>query len=178
MAQTYLNKKQELFCKFVAEGMTYTQAYETAGYEPSSANASTLASKPLVKARIAELKEESERRAMEFQVLVDQTKDTPNGAAMIQLGAEWTFQRIMDMMAENVRVAQIASEYKAANECLKMMAEAMDMFKKAAPDPAQGKLPPGSTLNLIGQVTQMLGEQKGGTIEPDMPDNSLAPRKA
>lgn len=175
MAQTYLNKKQELFCKFVAEGMTYTQAYETAGYEPSSANASTLASKPLVKARIAELKEDSERRAMEFQVLVDQTQGMPEAGRMIQVGAEWTFQRVMDMMGENVKLAQIAGEYKAANECLKLMGEAMKMFEKVAGGNDKPALPGAGSLTLIGKVVNALGGDPDAADEG--PANALRPAK-
>ena len=173
MSQQYLNKKQELFCKFVAGGATQVEAYELAGYEPSSANASTMANKPLVKARIAELRAEHERQENEFKLLAMQAENAdPEFAQQIQKGVTWSFQRVMDMMAENVRLAQIAGEYKAANECLKMMGEGMNMFDKASTPKDDKGLSPGSPLTLIGQVTQIL-EQNG--VQSD--DNALAPRR-
>ncbi len=185
MAEKYLNKKQELFAKFMAEGSTQLEAYELAGYEPSSANASTLANKPLVRKRIAELKAEHERKEAEFKVLAQRAEEAdPTLAAEIAFGAEWNFQRVMDMMGANVRLAQIAGEYKAANECLKMMGEAMKMFadakaKQAAND-ATGL--PGS-LALIKNLTQIMGEQ--GTPdcipapeeEETEPANPVRPRR-
>lgn len=174
MSQQYLNKKQELFCKFLAAGSTQLEAYELAGYEPSSANASTMANKPLIKARVAELRAEHERQEQEFKLLAMQAENAdPELAQQIQKGVAWSFQRVMDMMAENVRLAQIAGEHKAANECLKMMGEAMSMFDKASTPKDDKGLPPGSPLTLIGQVTQIL-EQNG--VQPES-DNALAPRR-
>lgn len=172
MAQSYLNKKQELFAKFLAQGSTQLEAYELAGYQPNSANANTLSKHPLVKERVAELKEEFQARENEFRLLALQAENSDAPAAQIEREATWTFQRIMDMMGENVRLAQIAGEYKAANECLKMMAEAMKMFEGAVEKgKGKGELPPGP-MTLIGQVTNILetaGEATG---------NALAPRPA
>jgi hypothetical protein len=179
MAQQYLNKKQELFCKFIAGGASQMEAYELAGYEPSSSNASTLYNKPIVQQRIAELKEEAERKEAEFRILAKQAQDAdPAMAAEIAKGAEWNFQRIMDMMGENVRLAQVAGEYKAANECLKMMGEAMQMFVKAKGD----ETPVHGNLALIGQITNVLEDaNKAQRRDPDPEDegpvNPVRPRK-
>lgn len=177
MAQQYLNKKQELFCKFLAGGATQLEAYELAGYEPSSANASTLANKPLIKDRVRELTAEQERRDNEFKILAMQAEDAdPEMAQAIKKGATWSFQRVMDMMAENVRLAQIAGEYRAANECLKMMGEGMKMFDKATqPDDGQKQLPAGHPLTYIGNITNILEANKAAEAEAD--DNALAPRR-
>jgi phage terminase small subunit len=129
--QAYLNRKQELFAKFLAEGCNQLDAYVNAGYEPSSANASTLANKPLVKARVEELRQAAERRELEFQVMRREAAGSPEKLVEV---AEWTMQRVMDMMAENVKLAQIAGEYRAANETFKMMGEALNMFQKAKTD--------------------------------------------
>lgn len=182
MAEKYLNKKQELFCKFVAGGATLVDAYELAGYEPSSSNASTLANKPLVKQRIEELKQEAERKEAEFRVLARQAAEAdPGMATEIAKGAEWNFQRIMDMMGENVRMAQIAGEYKAANECLKMMGEAMQMFTKAKGEHEGVGM--GGNLALIGQITNVLeNANRSAARDPDAeeegPVNPVRPRKA
>ena len=170
--QTYLNKKQELFCKFMAEGCLQLDAYVNAGYEPSSANASTMANKPLVKARIEELKEQNERRRVEFEVMKRQAAGKPQ--ELIEV-AEWTFQRVMDMMAENVKLAQIAGEYRPANETLKMMGEALKMFEKAKSDANQGNSSGAkNTLALIGQVTQLFDGAGGGNDSGEQ--NPLRPR--
>lgn len=172
MAQTYLNKKQELFAKFLAEGCNQLDAYVNAGYEPSSANASTLANKPLVKQRVEELKMEAERREIEFQVMRREAAGAPQKLVEV---AEWTMQRVMDMMAENVKLAQIAGEYKAANETLKMMGEALNMFQKAKSDADQGNQKGAkNTLALIGQVTQVLADAGGGSDSGEQ--NALRPR--
>lgn len=178
MAQKYLNKKQELFCRFIANGETQLRAYELAGYEPSSANASTLFNKPLIQQRISELKAEIEREEIEFRALRAKVEEAdPEGTAMIVKGVEWTFQRVMDMMAENVRLAQIAGEYKASNEALKMMADAMRMF-----DHAKGQTPErqreGNQITLIKEVTNLLtGNQPGPIDHDDRPTNPLKPSK-
>lgn len=178
MAQKYLNRKQELFCKFVAGGETQIRAYELAGYEPSSANASTLFHKPLVQERIKELKAEYEREEIEFRALKAKADEAdPEGSAAIAKGVEWTFQRVMDMMAETVRLAQIAGEYRAANEGLKMMGEAMRMF-----DDAKGRSQEAQTTNnnltLIKEVTQLLTKDAGPSSQDDRPANPLKPQKA
>jgi len=175
MAQSYLNKKQELFCQFVAGGETYTKAYELAGYEPSTSNASILANKDLVKKRVAELKADYERRENEFKLLADKAeKADPHFAAEIKSGLEWTFQRVMDLMGENVRLAQVAGEYRAANECLKMMGEAMQMFDDATGGNGGNKTPAQGPLAIIGQVTQLLERQ--GHESDEGRDNPLRPR--
>jgi phage terminase small subunit len=172
--QTYLNKKQELFCKFMSEGCNQLDAYQNAGYEPSSANASTMANKPLVKARIEELKQQAERRELEFQVMRREAAGAPERLVEV---AVWTMQRVMDMMAENVKLAQIAGEYRAANETFKMMGEALNMFNKAKADADQrNNSGAKNTLALIEQVTQVFTDSGGGSGPSEQ--NALRPRLA
>lgn len=171
MSDDFLNKKQELFCRFVAGGETQTTAYELAGYSPSTSNACTLANKPEIKKRIAQLREEHLREQTEFKVRLAQVQEMGD-PDLIQKECEWTFNRVMDMIGENVRLAQIAGEFKAANEGLKMMGDAMSMFakenEKNANPPAQGH------LTLIGKVVNELGESGSGMSSQG--DNPLAPR--
>lgn len=178
MAQKYLNRKQELFCRFVANGETQVRAYDLAGYEPSSANASTLFHKPLIQQRIIELKAEAEREEIEFRALRAKAEEAdPEGTAAIAKGIEWTFQRVMDMMAETVRLAQIAGEYKAANEALKMMGEAMRMFEDAKGTSPESQRT-NNNLTIIKEVTNMLtGTPKGPSVPEERPANPLRPRQ-
>lgn len=172
--QGYLNKKQELFAKFLAEGCNQLDAYVNAGYEPSSANASTLANKPLVKARVEELRHAAERRELEFQVMRREAAGAPEKLVEV---AEWTMQRVMDMMAENVKLAQIAGEYRAANETFKMMGEALNMFTKAKSDASERNASGAkNTLALIEQVTQVFTDAGGASDSGE--SNALRPRLA
>ena len=180
MAQTYLNRKQELFCKFVAEGASNAEAYELAGYEPSSANACTMAGKPLIKSRIAELKQAHAKRNHEFAVLANQAKKAGEAlegdpVAAIDRNIEWTMQRLMDEMGANVRFAQIAGEFRAANECLRMMGEALNLFEDAKAKKNEGNRSPAqNTLAFISEVTNVLAPA-GRDGEPEG-DNPLRPR--
>lgn len=50
------DERQEKFCLAVANSMSYSKAYAEAGYKPDGKNASALASRPYIKARIAYLR--------------------------------------------------------------------------------------------------------------------------
>ena len=54
--------RQERFCQEIAHGVSPDKAYEIAGYSPNRANYYTLRKKPHIKARIAELLAEREKR--------------------------------------------------------------------------------------------------------------------
>jgi len=171
----FLNAKQDLFCRFVARGETYVKSYELAGYAPSTSNASNLANRPDIKARIAELKEEFAKDEALHQVALERARaaDAENGdpeLSQTRQAAEWTIHRVMDMIADNVRLAQIAQSFGAANDALKMLGEAMGMFHNA-----KDKTPPANPLAFIGKVINQL---PGGSEEPEAPmknANPLAP---
>jgi phage terminase small subunit len=55
--------KRERFAQEFAKGKTQLQAYEDAGYKPSEGNAGTLARRPEVAERIAEITSRGARRA-------------------------------------------------------------------------------------------------------------------
>jgi hypothetical protein len=176
----FLNKKQELFCRFVARGSTFTEAYELAGYAPSTSNASTLAARPDIKVRINELKHEfAADEAMHLDALQRaRAADAANGDPSrpeTTAAIEWTINRVMDMIADNVRLAQVAGSFGAANDALKMLGDALSMFDKAK---AAGT-PPANPLALIGK---MINHLPGGSDEDEAPQlkpaNPLAPRPA
>lgn len=173
----FLNNKMELFCRFAARGETNAKAYELAGYAPSQSNAATLAGKPDIQARIAELRREfiEEQALHEAALSRARAADATNGdpaRTETRQAAEWSFNRIMDMMSENVRLAQVAGEYKAANDALKMMGEAMSMFDKANASKAGAAANP---MTLIGTVVNQLRDADEAL---DALPNPLAPRPA
>ena len=63
------NPRQEQFCQLVAGGMSYTQAYEEAGYAPSQKNASRMMTFEVVKARVNELLNEQLEARQEVAVI-------------------------------------------------------------------------------------------------------------
>jgi hypothetical protein len=87
---------------------------------------------------------------------------------------QWTFDRVMDMIAENVRLAQIATQFGAANDALKMLGDAMSMFDKAE----KAKVPPSNPLALIGKVVQSLPGAGDDDDAPAPQRNPLAPAGA
>lgn len=169
------NRRQELFCRFLAEGnTTQATAYELAGYTPSTSNASVLANKPDIKARVAELRQEFERKEQEFQIALKKANldpDDPEGKRRIVI--EWTTNEVRNMLAENARLAQIAGQFQAAKESIKLIGDSMGMFEKGGGSntPALGSDKPSPvSLTFINQTLESAGE-------PDLPsDNPLAPR--
>lgn len=167
----FLNKKQELFCRFLARGSLQTEAYELAGYAPSSSNACTLAQKPEIKARVAELREEFQKEQESHEIalanarrLTAETGDPSHVTKQV----EWTFNRVMDMIAENVKLAQVANQFGAANDALKMLGDAMSLFDKAR----AASTPPANPVAFIGKVVAGLEE---AAEAPMKPANPLAP---
>jgi hypothetical protein len=172
----FLNNKQELFCRFVARGETYTKSYELAGYAPSTSNASNLANRPDIKHRIEELKKEFIEEQALHEAALERARalDAENGDPLLpatRQQGEWTVHRVMDMIAENVRLAQIAQSFGAANDALKMLGEAMGMFHAA-----KNQTPPASPLAFIGKVINQLpsGEEEAPAA-PMKSANPLAP---
>lgn len=179
----FLNNKQDLFCRFVARGETYTKSYELAGYAPSTSNASNLANRPDIKARIEELKQEFAKEEAMHQVMLERARaaDAVNGDPLLpatRQAAEWSFNRVMDLIAENVRLAQIATQFGAANDALKMLGDAMGMFDKAAAA-AAGTGKAANPMMLIDKAIMNLPGGEGAALPaPAEEINPLAPRPA
>lgn len=168
------NKKQELFCRFVAEGETYTQAYELAGYTPSTSNSSVLANKPDIAARIAELKAEKQANELEFRVRLAEAKIDPDENAVTEV-IQWTIQKVLDALSENARLAQIAGEFGAAHKSLELIGKALGMFDSKNPKDNDGNAP--RTQVSLTLVQQALGEADGGGGPvPANGRNPLAPK--
>jgi len=113
------NGRQEQFAQGLAKGMTQQDAYETAGYSSSAANASTAAKKPHIRARVLEITEELELQGKSTPIPVLGTD--PN-TGMLTNGArglteEWLVQQLM----LNIQQAQIASKFREANTAIQML---------------------------------------------------------
>lgn len=110
------NPKHEKFAQLVARGSTVSSAYEKAGYEPNSGNATSLRKRPEVAARIEEIMEERTDRI--DASLDDYISDTGIDAAYI-------IKQIMDTGIK----AKEAGQYSAATKSFEMVGkELFGMF--------------------------------------------------
>jgi hypothetical protein len=172
------NKKQELFARFVAGGEILTRAYELAGYSPNTGNASNLAKREDVAERIEVLKMEHERKEIEFRLAKQQLQTVAGNGSDEEIAEAaqivvWTADKVREMLAENARLAQIAGEYKAATEALKLIGQSLHMFDKVEAD-GRNTPPAQVSLTLVSQVLDGT-QEPGGISDPDG-NNPLAPR--
>lgn len=154
--------------------MTQSLAYELAGYTPSSSNACNLANKPDIKARIEEIRAEKERRDLEFRVRLHEAgldETDPEQARRVVI--EWNDNVVRDMLAENARLAQVAGQYQAAKESIKLIGDSLGTFEKgeapkgkALPAPPQ----PAVSINLNAALSS-------ASVDTDDGDNPLAPKR-
>lgn len=167
-----MNRKQELFCRFMAPGdCTQGQAYELAGYTPSNSNASVLANRPEIKARIIELRNEHERKEQEFQIALKKANlDPDNPEAARRVVVEWRADEVRHLLAENARLAQVAGQFSAAKESIKLIGDSLGMFEKGgAGVPQVSGKDPSVNLTFINQQLESAGPDADA-------DNPLAPR--
>lgn len=160
------NHKQELFARFLADGNSQSQSYELAGYRPSTANASTLANRPDVQARVEELKEQklqakADLHARLIQIGVDPT-DTDEFAAKTEEVVLWTVAKVQHELFQNARLAQAAGEFGAANKALELLGQSVGMWDKAKKEKDDGSSRPQVSIALIGEATDRLAISSGG----------------
>lgn len=169
------NKKHEIFARFVAGGETYIRAYELAGYQPSTANASTLANRPDVRARIAALKQEEEDRQLRFQIELRKANlDPETGVEKSREIADWTIKTVLDLYYENARLAQMAGQFTTANQSLDSIAKIMGLLgsnnsKDSNDKPARTQV----GIAIYQDAARQLGD--GGAVSIEGADNPLAP---
>lgn len=167
------NKKHELFARFIAEGETYVRAYELAGYSPSTANASTMANKPDIAARIKTLRAEKEERDLRFQIELRKANlDPDDPAGKSREVAEWSVKQVLDLFHENARLAQMAGQFSTANDSLKIIADIMGL--RGSTGKTNDK-PAGTQVGIAiyQDAVKQLGD--GGGVSPVGSDNPLAP---
>jgi hypothetical protein len=98
------NPRYETFVQALASGKNKTEAYEIAGYKSNDGNASTLAAKPEIQARLKEIKGAS--------------------AAKVELTREW----VLGKLIENHDRAVAAEEGAIANRSLELLGKEIGMF--------------------------------------------------
>lgn len=170
------NRKHELFARYVADGETQVSAYELAGYNPSTANASTLANKPEIAARIAVLRKEKDDRDLRFSIELRKANldpDDPRGAS--REVAEWNVKQILDLFWENARLAQMSGQFSTANDSLDRIAKIMGLLDRPDTGKSNDKSSPTQVgINIYQDAVKQLGE--GGGVSIVGADNPLAPR--
>jgi hypothetical protein len=171
--------KWEIFARFLADDHSQSEAYELSGYRPSTANASTLANRPEIQQRVAELREEKLQRKAELQARLKQLNVDPDNPEELALAQdeviEWTVQKVCQELWKNARLAQAQNEFGAANKSLELIGKAIGMWedhKKAKDGDGNGKTQIG--IALIGQALDSVAITDGRGAAEAHP--SLAPR--
>jgi hypothetical protein len=176
-SQQLSNRKHELFARYVSQGETYSHAYELAGYLPSTANASTLAKRPEVSARIAVLKQEKEERDLRFRIELQKANLDPDDPVRSSREvAEWTAKQVLDLFWENARLAQMAGQFSTANDSLKTIAEIMGLRGSNNSGTGKNDKSPATQVGIAiyQDAVKQLGQ--GGGVSLDGGSNPLAPR--
>lgn len=123
-----LNERQEKFCHFLAMGKTQAEAAALAGYSGHGANASRIANIPLVQERVAELRliyqsdaaVKIETAKAEVEKLIKEEK----------MGLSYFIQEFR----ANLELARQDGDIRAANDCLKHMAQMLGFMKAPKED--------------------------------------------
>ena len=98
------NPRHERFAQELAKGKSQSEAYQSAGYEPSEPNASRLTRNDKVRARVAEL----QARAVEN----------------VLLSREWVLEQLVD----NATKAKQAGDFGPSNQALNLLGKELGMF--------------------------------------------------
>jgi hypothetical protein len=97
------NQREERFCQFVVAGNSIVEAYEKAGYRPSTSNASRMRANPRVDERIRELLTE----------IASKTVENTQEVSLNSLMREFEEARQVALAAKDARGMAIASQSKA-----------------------------------------------------------------
>ena len=149
------NAKQELFCRFLARGMTQVEAYERAGYMRSKPNASILASKPDIILRVEELINDREART---RIEAEERSEKLRSAETTEdlgLSRHWVLAELMD----NALKAKEVGQFAAANASLKLLGEELGMFttgqKRQVILEAKKQIPSIDPINITHMLEQL-----------------------
>jgi hypothetical protein len=170
--------KWEIFARFLADDHSQSESYELAGYRPSTANASTLANRPEIQQRVAEIREEKMQRAAEFKtrlkaLQIDPDNPDPDDLQKIEEVVMWTVAMVQQELFKNARLAQTANEFAAANKALELIGKSIGMWEEAKKDKDSGSGKPQVSIALIGEATRRLEISSGGM--PAEEDSPLTP---
>jgi hypothetical protein len=171
--------KWEIFARFLADDHSQSEAYELSGYRPSTANASTLANRPEIQQRVAELREEKMARKVELQDRLQRLGVDPDNPEELALAQDevvaWTVEKVCTELWKNARLAQAQNEFGAANKSLELIGKAIGMWedhKKTKDNDGNGKTQIG--IALIGQALD--GVAITGPEGTQVSHSPLAPR--
>lgn len=162
------NTRWELFCTGLASGKTQVGAYIDAGFAEAqgSSNAWTLAKRPEIKARVAELIESRTN----FRANYVNNADLEHLGAVNKAAEEGEISRswIIAQLMDNVKVGRETNQITASNMALKMLGGEVGMFqdrKSNAEEPT--KKPEQASLNSVSidSINKLL-EDKGYTGPP------------
>jgi len=169
------NKKRELFARFLADPtITQAQAYELAGYTPSSSNASILANTEEMKHRVAEIREEQAKEKAEFKLRMIEAGIDPDSPQGDQEQQVWDADRVRNMLATNASMAQVVGDFKSAMESIALIGKSLQMFDKDNDTRGGNSSRPEISFALINQATG--GDSQGSRTILVETDNPLAPR--
>lgn len=171
--------KWEIFARFLADDHFQSESYELAGYRPSTANASTLANRPEIKQRVAELKQEKFEREVELKARLkslnlDPDHPDPDDLEKVTEVVVWTVAMVQQELWKNARLAQTANEFAAANKSLELLGKSIGMWEDSKKDKDSGSGKPQIGIALIGQSLEAL--EGIGRKLPSEEDAVLAPR--
>jgi hypothetical protein len=140
--QTLKNSRREKFADLVAQGLSFSSAYEQAGYRSHSGNACTLAQQPDVRARVEEIRASrslDDRKAREI--------------AVKSLGI--TKQTLLEDARRIMRAAEEAGQYGAATSALKeigiLSGERVERSERGTPNEFKGV----STAQLLDELREL-----------------------
>lgn len=157
------NPRWEMFAIGLVSGKSQVRAYKDAGFQMggASGNATTLAKRPEIQARVAELIEQ--KTAFKSQFV--KTNDLDHEVAISRAYDEetvskgWVIRELMD----NVKAAREASQFTASNQALKMLGDEIGMFKTKNTDDGNSEKPKDSPSPVSIDAINKLLEANGYT---------------
>lgn len=124
------NVRHELFATYLSQGKSQLESYELAGFNTNgqTSNACTLARRPEIQARIAELIDERVARQTGVSVNADLEHQQAINTALEtgEIDRGW----IIMMLMENTRLAREAGQFAASNKCLELLGREIGMFQE------------------------------------------------
>ena len=158
---TLKNPRWERFSQLLAQGKTQSEAYQTAGYKPSRANASVLKANQSIQARVAELHTGmAERFVVTRQWVIDQLVENVRRA----------MQAVPLRDADGNVVGVFRYDGRTANRALELLGKEIGMFGACSHNSyittEYEKL---SDTELLQQVAQVAGLLIDGTDGKPMP---------
>jgi hypothetical protein len=122
------NTRHELFCQYLTQGKSQTAAYTAAGFAGGAGNACTLAHRPEIEARVAELVAEktSGRTNLDANADLEHARAVNQALATSEIDPAWIISELM----ENVKAAREAGQFAAANKALELLGREVGLFQE------------------------------------------------